>query len=98
MHKCVLLHYVLQMRTSVRLVTLVLMLVITPWAPTTARVHEASRSQLMAGLARVYIQPTHQRYRHHRVRLSDFKRAGALSLALSSRRHRRVFAGGARVP
>lgn len=55
-----LLHYcclcitgVLQMRTSVRSGTPVLMPATTPWAPTTALVLEASLSQLTAGPVRV---------------------------------------------
>lgn len=67
--ECVLWQCVLQMRTSVRSGTLVLTLVTTPWAPTTARVHEASPFQQMAGRARVPMQPTRQRYRRRRLRL-----------------------------
>lgn len=53
----VLLHRVLQMRTSVRSVTRALTPATTPWAPTTARAHEASPSQRTAGLARVDVRP-----------------------------------------
>lgn len=46
--------HVLQMRMSVRLETLVLMPVTTPWAPTIVPAPEASQSQLMAGPVRVH--------------------------------------------
>lgn len=84
-----------QMRTSARWGTPVLTPATTSWAPTTARVPEASPSQLTAGRVKVR-QPA-------REPPSTAAEAGPLLKSnvpppAAAARHRRVFAGRERVP